>query len=166
MVSLKRKQSGFTIVELLIVIIVIGILAALVLVTFSGVQQKARNTERVTDIKATASHLETYNAEKGYYPTEANLNDATFISGELKGLDPAATCDPQATGTNNNVGTPPCHFNNGTGALTASGQYGYSASPAGCDDTTTGTGLCTAFVLQYFTEGSGAANVKVNSLSN
>ena len=48
MTSLKRTQSGFTIVELLIVIIVIGILAALVLVTFSGVQQKARNTERVT----------------------------------------------------------------------------------------------------------------------
>lgn len=41
---LKRGQSGFTIVELLIVIVVIGILAAITIVAFSGVQQRARNT--------------------------------------------------------------------------------------------------------------------------
>ena len=37
----KRNQAGFTIVELLIVIVVIGILAALVLNTFQGVQARA-----------------------------------------------------------------------------------------------------------------------------
>src|SRR2546430_17534211 len=100
MVSLNRKQSGFTIVELLIVIIVIGILAALVLVTFTGVQQKARNTERQTDIKAVASHLEVYNAQNGFYPTFANINDnsnPTWVSQNLKGLDKEALRDPQGT---------------------------------------------------------------------
>ena len=43
MISLK-KQKGFTLVELLIVIIIIGILATLVIVTFSGVQAKARDS--------------------------------------------------------------------------------------------------------------------------
>lgn len=162
MVSLKRKQSGFTIVELLIVIVVIGILAALVLVTFSGVQQKARNTERTTDIKAVASHLETYNAEKGYYPEVGDMNTASFLSTELKGLDPASTCDPKATGTNNDVKNPPCNFTQT--ALTTNGQYYYNPSPANCDngDPTT---QCTSFTLSYYTE-NGSAATTVNSLSN
>src|SRR5690606_24488036 len=51
----KTYQKGFTVVELLIVIVVIGILAALVLNTFAGIQQKARDTERKTDINAVAT---------------------------------------------------------------------------------------------------------------
>jgi prepilin-type N-terminal cleavage/methylation domain-containing protein len=42
----KKRQKGFTIVELLIVIVVIGILAAIVIVAFNGVQQRARDTLR------------------------------------------------------------------------------------------------------------------------
>ena len=60
MYSLKKRQSGFTIVELLIVIVVIGILATLVIVTFTGIQQKARNSKRQTDINALGSHIEAY----------------------------------------------------------------------------------------------------------
>ena len=155
MVSLKRKQSGFTIVELLIVIIVIGILAALVLVTFTGVQQKARNTERVTDVKAVASHLEVYNAQSGYYPTVTNLNTAAFLSANLKGLDPAATCDPHDT----NVATPPCTFS-ATGST--SQKFGYVPSPSGCDNTAGNE--CASFVLSYTEEGGGQKTI--NSLSN
>src|SRR3989344_6060104 len=155
MVSLKRKQSGFTIVELLIVIIVIGILAALVLVTFTGVQQKARNTVRVTDVKGVASHLEVYNAQQGYYPTATNLNTAAFISGQLKGLDPGATCDPHDT----NVATPPCTFS-GTGST--SQKFGYVPLPAACDNTAGNE--CTSFTLSYTEEGG--VQKSINSLSN
>ncbi len=93
--TLQRKQQGFTIVELLIVIVVIGILAALVIVTFTGVQQKARNTERQTDIKAIHGQLEAYNAQKGNYPTLDNMNDASWRQTNLKGLDPDALKDPK-----------------------------------------------------------------------
>ena len=82
MVSLKNKK-GFTIVELLIVIVVIGILATLVIVTFTGIQQKARNSQRQTDINAVDSHVEAYYAQSGNYPTLANLNDATWRGGYL-----------------------------------------------------------------------------------
>jgi prepilin-type N-terminal cleavage/methylation domain-containing protein len=52
MISLKKRNQGFTIVELLIVIVVIAILALLVITTYSGIQQKARNSKRSTDIQA------------------------------------------------------------------------------------------------------------------
>src|ERR1044072_8682606 len=97
MIFYKRKQKGFTIVELLIVIVVIGILATLVIVTFTGIQQKARNTKRQTDINAIQSHVEAYYAQNGYYPTLAHMNDATWRSANIKGLDPDALKDPKGS---------------------------------------------------------------------
>ena len=102
MTSLKNKQSGFTIVELLIVIVVIGILAGLVITTFNGIQQKARDTERETDIKAIHAQVEAYWAQKGYYPSLTELNNraaAGFVATELKGLDAGAFRDPKAVPT-------------------------------------------------------------------
>lgn len=95
--SYQNKERGFTIVELLIVIVVIGILAALVITTFTGIQQKARNTERQTDINAIHGQVEAYYAQNGRYPTLANLNDGTFRTANMKGLDADALKDPKGT---------------------------------------------------------------------
>src|SRR3954467_5245394 len=98
MISLKKRQSGFTIVELLIVIVVIGILAGLVITTFSGIQQKARDTERETDIKALHGQIEAFWAQKGYYPSRADMNDQAaggFVATNLKGLDAGSFKDPK-----------------------------------------------------------------------
>ncbi|HSX46860.1 MAG TPA: type II secretion system protein, partial [Patescibacteria group bacterium] len=95
--TLKNKQHGFTIVELLIVIVVIGILATLVITTFTGVQKKARDTKRETDIKALHGQVEAYFAQAGKYPTLANLNDTTWVGANLKGLDKSALQDPKGS---------------------------------------------------------------------
>ena len=148
MISLKNKSKGFTIVELLIVIVVIGILATLVIVTFTGIQQKARNSQRQTDINALDSHIEAYNASNGYYPTLANLNDSTFRTTNMKGLDPAALQDPKdSSATPQLVATP-----------TAS-RYSYEVSPSGCDNVTT---TCDSFILTANLEGGGTYIKKSN----
>lgn len=141
MISFKKaRSSGFTIVELLIVIVVIGILAALVVVTYNGIQQKARDTERKTDINAIHGQLEAYNAQNGKYPTKANVNDATWRGTNMKGLDPAALRDP-----------------NGDADMledaTDVNDYGYAPTPANCDNGVGGD--CTGYVLAATLEAGG-----------
>ncbi|HEV7454643.1 MAG TPA: type II secretion system protein [Candidatus Saccharimonadales bacterium] len=151
--SLKKLQKGFTIVELLIVIVVIGILATLVIVTFTGIQQKARNSQRQTDINAVDSHVEAFYAQYGYYPTLADLQSATFLSTYLKGLDPQALIDPKGSAI---------------AAAATTTAYGYVATGAtGCVNTTvsdptaasTTNNGCDGFTLTAKTEG-GADYVK------
>ena len=140
--SLKSKQQGFTIVELLIVIVVIGILAALVITTFTGIQQKARNTERETDVKALQGQIEAYYAVNGKYPTLANLNDGAFRSANMKGLDAEALKDPKGS-AQTLVGA------------AAANSYSYVETPTGCDNTTTD---CAGYTLTATYEGTVNGN--------
>ena len=64
-----RKQLGFTLVELLVVISVIGVLASIVLVSFTGSQKQARDTQRKSDVKQYQLALENFaNKKNGLYP--------------------------------------------------------------------------------------------------
>ncbi len=77
---LKSKNAGFTIVELLIVIVVIGILAAITIVAFNGVQNRAKDAAQVTLVSQWESILKLYVAEHGTLPStsleEICLGDA------------------------------------------------------------------------------------------
>lgn len=160
MTSLKNKQSGFTIVELLIVIVVIGILAGLVITTFNGIQQKARDTERETDIKAIHAQVEAFWAQKGYYPSLTDLNDRAaggFVATNLKGLDAEAFRDPKAATTAINLVATP-----------AASVYAYAVTNSAgttceADDTT-----CAKYTLTSTLEGTlnGSGVFAKTSLNN
>ncbi|MDO8335901.1 MAG: prepilin-type N-terminal cleavage/methylation domain-containing protein [Candidatus Saccharibacteria bacterium] len=75
-----KNKSGFTIVELLIVIVIIGILAALVITAYNGIQQRARDAKRLSDIRAVARIVESYYSEKGSYPTTGGLSNGFALS--------------------------------------------------------------------------------------
>ena len=143
MISLKQKSKGFTIVELLIVIVVIAILATLVIVTFTGIQQKARDSKRQTDIDALDSHVEAFYANSGYYPTITDLQSSTWVAANMKGFDPSALTDPKGS--------------NITGSAPVSGTYVYSYVTQGCTTTSasSSTNACTSFVLTAELEGGG-----------
>jgi prepilin-type N-terminal cleavage/methylation domain-containing protein len=159
MTSLNRKQSGFTIVELLIVIVVIGILAGLVITTFNGIQQKGRDTERETDIKALHGQVEAYWANEGRYPSLTEMNDRTattgFVAVNLKGLDPEAFEDPRGTSAN-------------LVAAPAANSYAYAvenSAGASCEaDSTT----CSSYTLTATLEGTinGSSTYSKSSLNN
>jgi prepilin-type N-terminal cleavage/methylation domain-containing protein len=97
MISLKKRNlnnKGFTIVELLIVIVVIGILALLVITTYSGIQAKARNSKRASDVKSLQTQIEAYFSQNGFYPSRADLNGSAWLTTNMKSLDQNALIDP------------------------------------------------------------------------
>lgn len=74
MPKLPSPQSGFTLIELLIVIVVIGILAAAGITSFSGVQERARNVQRQSDMEAIIGAVQLYkNDNNGAVPASINF---------------------------------------------------------------------------------------------
>lgn len=63
-----HKRNGFTIVELLIVIVVIAILVAITMVAFNGIQARAKNAHQISAAKGYLSAFAAYVAANGSYP--------------------------------------------------------------------------------------------------
>ena len=84
-----KFYKGFTLLELLVVISIIGILLAVGSVAFSNAQKKGRDSRRKSDIKALQNAFEQYHATNGTYSTCENMA-ATTVSGGL-----SAVSDPQ-----------------------------------------------------------------------
>lgn len=77
-------RSGFTIVELLIVIVVIGILAAISIVAYNGIQGRARDTATLNSVESIIKALELYRVEHGRYPDESHFtNVQNFCTTEM-----------------------------------------------------------------------------------
>jgi prepilin-type N-terminal cleavage/methylation domain-containing protein len=63
-----RKSGGFTIVELLIVVVVIAILATISIVAYTGFQHRARNAQTISAVTSYIKALNTYEVDTGQHP--------------------------------------------------------------------------------------------------
>lgn len=82
----KMNQKGFTIIELLVVIVIIGILVALTLPNLFSAQARGRDTDRKNELKNVQQKLESYFNDNDSYPaTQADLGDADITADELEG---------------------------------------------------------------------------------
>ena len=77
----SRKSQGFTIVELLVVIVVIAILAAITIVSYNGIIQNASDTALKADLQQAASQVDVSAIGSGIYPSDpATINQGKGIS--------------------------------------------------------------------------------------
>lgn len=82
-----KKIRGFTLVELLIVISILGILATIALVAFSSAQMRGRDTQRKSNLNEVSHALELFYADYGKYPP----TDASRTTGVIYGCPYDAT---------------------------------------------------------------------------
>ncbi len=74
----EGKAKGFTLIELLVVISIIGILAALAMVSFTASQRQARDTARKSDLKQYQTALESFaNQNSSLFPSRPDGSGAT-----------------------------------------------------------------------------------------
>ncbi len=65
----NKKERGFTLLELLVVIGIIGLLASILVVNLTGARKRARDTKRIGDIRNLQIALEDYYGKNAKYPT-------------------------------------------------------------------------------------------------
>ena len=150
-------HRGFTIVELLIVIVVIAILAAITIVAYNGIQASARDAERVSDMNALQKKLEIFYAKTGYYPNSAQMSDTTFRTQTLQ-IEDGIYRSPSGGAV-------------GYCWSASVNQYCYVArrptgAPAGdCTGSVDATEQCVSYQFSYRKESDPATMVRVYSLN-
>ena len=157
---MNKKAQGFTIVELLIVIVVIAILAAISFVAYDKIQQRANNTKTITEAKQVVGLIQAYYAAYGEFPVN---------------YDACATQDNKCTGSSNpnplasnnsplmselkKIGVPPVSSN----IPTSLGTYGISYRWHGTSKVIDGQTYPVR--VEYFLQG-GAQGCKLNNVAN
>lgn len=85
-VGIKSNDRGFTIIELLIVVVVIAILAAITLVTYNGITQRAYNSQIVSGVKTYYQVILAYYSENNSYPQTTGEQQGNAIGMSCLGV--------------------------------------------------------------------------------
>lgn len=145
---MRRITRGFTIIELLVVVSVIGILATIVLIGFNRYQADTRDSQRSSQATILAEGLEKYYDKNGEYPgCPAITGSASSVTTNvLPGVEQKTLVTPQDP--NSETNSIKCQ------SLTPGGPDVFGYVGDGSSTCATG-GSCLQFTLQYLDESTG-----------
>ena len=89
----NQKRKGFTLIELMVVVAIMGLLAALAVISLNNARERARDARRISDIKQIQTALEMYYLDNHGYPTTPQdgypgcLEHLCISSGGTEGID-------------------------------------------------------------------------------
>lgn len=143
--NIRGVSRGFSIIEIIIVISIIGILASIVTISYSAIEANARDSERAAKAAVIASALEKYYEQNGEYPSCNSLtNSLETAQSTLGGINADILRVPSAQDNTNSI---QC-----TDINTEDDIFSYTG-----DDSVAclGSEFCTEWILQYKKESSG-----------
>jgi len=125
--DIKNKNQGFTIVELLIVVVVIAILAAITIVSYNGITNRANASAAKSTAATWQKKIELYQAEKGGYPFAfSSLNTSPTTSADAWYVAPttplATVAGLTSSNGKNTVAVQPCGTSTPTNDATTTGM--------------------------------------------
>ncbi|WP_341960460.1 type II secretion system major pseudopilin GspG [Pseudomonas sp. RC10] len=130
-----RKQRGFTLIEIMVVVVIIGVLGAMVIPQFMSRPDQAKVTAARTDIQALSTALEMYRLDNFSYPSSQQGLEA--LVRQPTGLPPARNWNPSGylkALPSDPWGTPYQYLSPGTGSAPYDlYSYGADGMPGGVD---------------------------------
>lgn len=131
--AVMKREKGFTVIEVAIVVVVLIVLAVFFIIQRNGLEEASRDQERKTAINAMYySLIEGFYAENGYYPR-------TISREQLPTVDPTLFTDPSGYTLEGDT----CVYTGDDNQQKTDGQCEYHYLPADCDN----DGKCKSFTL-------------------
>jgi prepilin-type N-terminal cleavage/methylation domain-containing protein len=79
----NNNQFGFTLIEVLVVVAIVGILAAAVIISFANTRARSRDTAKLSDVKQIQTALHLYWQAVGVYPSTVEPGDSIEYGGNI-----------------------------------------------------------------------------------
>lgn len=153
-------RRGFTIIELIVVITVLGILSSLSFIGYINIQKQSRDSQRMSSAVVVSESLEKYFSQHGEYPSVASMTvaNANTVKQLLGITNINSLIMPNAP-----AGTTVNAWKAGTASTTNKLTYTANTDTAsGCLTGTAPTDVCIDYRIQYYLEGTGAVETIVS----
>ncbi len=155
--QLSNDTSGFTFIEILIMLVLVGVLITVVVLDYSGAKARSRNDTRTAAVKTLRDYVEIFYSQNTYYPSLSDMNSPSWVALNLKSVKQSMYADPSWTAHNKAC------TQNGEPILIRKSQpgcYGYNPTNSGVSCETNDTSCSDYTITATLEAGEGVYTLR------